>query len=243
MQEFENNKEDKNKFFAKIRNELEDLGLEVFEQKFTFSHKLLRGLGVKICFQLLLLPHYQNVSSTNLYAIMRSRSGSRTEALVVIAPLRGYGGSEETIFGSYAYIISLAKQLNCKCHQFFSDLFLSAQLYWAKDIIFLFPDMEYIGLIAWIDAYHGVKTSSSTQNVHVVSKFFCLVIQGSKLDGRSGSIQAGIVLEFPSLNLDRLDVSYQGINGELPNLDLINTIARLARKQGIPLSLHGKVGF
>nr|CDS25815.1 glycosylphosphatidylinositol anchor attachment 1 [Hymenolepis microstoma] len=178
---------------------MEGLGLEVFEQQFTFSHKLLRGLG--------------NVSSSNLYAIMRSRSGSRTEALVVVAPLRGSGESEVTISGSYAYLLSLAKQL-------------SSQLYWAKDIIFLFPDMEYVGLIAWLDAYHGVTTSS--------------IVQGSKLDGRSGGLQAGIVLEFPSLNLAQLDVSYQGINGELPNLDLINTVARLARKHGIPLSLHGQ---
>ncbi|VDO03755.1 unnamed protein product [Rodentolepis nana] len=196
---FDDIKEDKIKTAAKIRQEMEGLGLEVFEQKFTFSHKLLQGLG--------------NVSSSNLYAIMRSRSGSRTEALVIVAPLRGSGESEETISGSYTYLISLAKQL-------------SSQLYWAKDIIFLFPDMEYVGLIAWLDAYHGVTTST--------------IVQGSKLDGRSGSLQAGIALEFPSLNLAQLDVSYQGINGELPNLDLINTVARLARKHGIPLSLHGQ---
>ena len=41
----------------------------------------------------------------------------------------------------------------------------------------------------------------------------------------------------------RLDVSFQGINGELPNLDLINTIARLAKKQGVPLTVHGQVSL
>lgn len=170
---------------------------------------------------------------------MRSRSGSRTEALIVIAPLRGSGESEETVSGSYTYLLSLAKQLNCK--RSISEILRSlAQLYWAKDIIFLFPDMEYIGLIAWLDAYHGVTTSSSKYNDRHFTVF--LVVQGSKLDGRSGSLQAGIVLEFPSLNLARLDLSYQGINGELPNLDLINTVARLARKHSIPLSLHGQVG-
>lgn len=46
LKEFEDNKEDKIKTAAKIRQEMESLGLEVFEQKFTFSHKLLRGLGV-----------------------------------------------------------------------------------------------------------------------------------------------------------------------------------------------------
>ncbi|VDK35995.1 unnamed protein product [Taenia asiatica] len=159
----------------------------------------------------------ENVSSTNLYAIMRSRSGSRTEALIIIAPLRASGESEEVIPGTYTYLISLAKQL-------------SIQLYWAKDIIFLFPDMEYIGLVAWMDAYHGVNTSP--------------IVHGAKLRGRSGSLQAGIALEFPSLSMTRLDVSFQGLNGELPNLDLINTVVRLAKKHSIPLSLHGQLqGF
>ena len=71
--------------------------------------------------------------------------------------------------------------------------------------------------------------------------FIKIVIHGGKLEGRSGSLQAGINLEFPSITMARLDVSFQGINGELPNLDLINTIARLAKKHSIPLSIHGQV--
>ncbi|CDI97867.1 glycosylphosphatidylinositol anchor attachment 1 [Echinococcus multilocularis] len=203
MKEFIDAAADKTKTASIIRREMEKFGLEVYEQKFIFSHKLLRSVG--------------NVSSSNLYAIMRSRGGSRTEALVVIAPLRAIGESEEIIPGTYTYLISLAKRL-------------STQLYWAKDIIFLFPDMEYIGLMAWLDAYHGVNTSP--------------IVHGAKLRGRSGSLQAGIALKFPSLSMARLDVSFQGINGELPNLDLINTVARLAKKHSIPLSLHGQLqGF
>ncbi|VDM23021.1 unnamed protein product [Hydatigera taeniaeformis] len=203
MKEFIDAAPDKTKTAFIIRQEMEKFGLEVYEQKFTFSHKLLENVG--------------NVSSTNLYAIMRSRTDSRTEALIIIAPLRASGESEEIIPGTYTYLVSLAKQL-------------STQLYWAKDIIFLFPDMEYIGLVAWLDAYYGVSTSP--------------IVHGTKLRGRSGSLQAGIVLEFPSLSMDRLDVSFQGLNGELPNLDLINTVARLAKKHSIPLSLHGQLqGF
>lgn len=43
---------------------------------------------------------------------MRSRSGSRTEALIVIAPLRASGESDEIIPATYTYLISLAKQLS-----------------------------------------------------------------------------------------------------------------------------------
>ncbi|VDD81652.1 unnamed protein product [Mesocestoides corti] len=186
-----------------IRREMLKAGLEVYEQPFNFSHKLLESVG--------------NVTSSNLYAIMRSRGGSRTEAIIVTAPLRAAGESEGPIPGSYTYLISVTKQLR-------------TQLYWAKDIIFLFPDMEHIGLLAWLDAYYGVETSP--------------LIRGAKLVGRSGSIQAGINIELPTLGLARLDVSFQGINGELPNLDLINTVVRIAKKLGIPTSLHGQLqGF
>uniref|UniRef100_A0A0X3PPB7 Glycosylphosphatidylinositol anchor attachment 1 protein n=2 Tax=Schistocephalus solidus TaxID=70667 RepID=A0A0X3PPB7_SCHSO len=179
-------------------HELQGAGLEVYEQEFTYSHKLLVG---------------EVVSGKNVYAIMRSRSGSRTEALVVMAPLR-VPTSSDSVATSYTFITTVAKHIR-------------SQLYWAKDLIFLFADMDYIGLLAWLDAYHGVRTTKS--------------VVGAELMGRAGSIQAGINIEFPSLLMDGIDISYQGVNGELPNLDIINTLKLLASKLRVPVSLHGQI--
>ncbi|KAL7054669.1 hypothetical protein AAHC03_025859 [Spirometra sp. Aus1] len=181
-----------------LRLELLGAGLEVYEQEFTYSHKLFAG---------------ETVTGKNVYAIMRSRSGSHTEALVIMAPLR-VPTSSDSVATSYTFITSVAKHIR-------------TQLYWAKDLIFLFPDMDYIGLLAWLDAYHGVRTTKS--------------VIGAELIGRAGSIQAGVNIEFPSLFMDGIDISYQGVNGELPNLDIINTLKRLAAKLRVPVSVHGQI--
>ncbi|VDL91822.1 unnamed protein product [Schistocephalus solidus] len=187
-------------------HELQGAGLEVYEQEFTYSHKLLV------------------VSGKNVYAIMRSRSGSRTEALVVMAPLR-VPTSSDSVATSYTFITTVAKHIRSLFYLFFITQL--GQLYWAKDLIFLFADMDYIGLLAWLDAYHGVRTTKS--------------VVGAELMGRAGSIQAGINIEFPSLLMDGIDISYQGVNGELPNLDIINTLKLLASKLRVPVSLHGQI--
>lgn len=69
-----------------------------------------------------------------------------------------------------------------------------AQLYWAKDIIFLFPDMEHIGLLAWLDAYHGVQTSSrKLTNMSTPDLSSQLFMAPSLLDGL-GVYKPGLTL-------------------------------------------------
>ncbi|CAH8541351.1 unnamed protein product [Schistosoma turkestanicum] len=164
------------------------IGLEVYSQDFSFSHDILSPL--------------KSLNGSNLYAIMRSPSGGRTEALVIITSL----GDSPAYFGSLAYVLSLSK------------LFRN-QIHWAKDIIFLFPEYEYIGLVAWLEAYHGTINSDNL--------FY------SELEGRSGSIQAGINLEFPNLYQPVIDIFSEGPNGLLANLDLTNTVVRLAETHSV----------
>ncbi|CAI2732449.1 unnamed protein product [Schistosoma spindalis] len=93
------------------------------------------------------------------------------------------------------------------------------QIHWAKDIIFLFPEYEYIGLMAWLEAYHGTINSEN--------------LFWSELEGRSGSIQAGLSLEFPNLYQSAIDILPEGPNGLLANLDLVNTVVRLAEAHSV----------
>ena len=107
--------------------------------------------------------------------------------------------------------------------------------YWAKDVIFLVTDREYMGAKAWVEAYHGVDGStlhgkSAVYNTvticifnvlhtfRVRSSYFdwCCVVCGAvcrmfsycvsgrsvALRGRAGAIQAAIVLEIPSPDID-----------------------------------------
>jgi len=63
------------------------------------------------------------------------------------------------------------------------------------------------------------------------------------LEGHSGSIQAAINLEMSTSRVDMFEILEEGINGQLPNLDLINMVSRLCMKDGIDSKLHTQVGF
>ena len=71
--------------------------------------------------------------------------------------------------------------------------------------------------------------------------FFCTDISSAPLEGHSGSIQAALNLEFPHKKVNSFEIAIEGINGQLPNLDLVNTVFRLCRKEHIPASLHTEV--
>ena len=61
------------------------------------------------------------------------------------------------------------------------------------------------------------------------------------MPSRSGSIQAAINLEMPSASLGRVNVKFEGLNGKLPNLDLINTVERLFIREGLKITIQEKV--
>lgn len=66
-------------------------------------------------------------------------------------------------------------------------------------------------------------------------------ISSAPLEGHSGSIQAALNLEFPHDKVKFFHIAIEGINGQLPNLDLVNTVFRLCRKERIPVALHTEV--
>lgn len=184
-----------------LKSELRKIGLEVYDQNFTFSHGILHPL--------------ERVTGTNLYAIMRSPSAGRTEGLLMTVPLRTECSAVTVpcLSASLSLLLSLV------------ELF-RRQIYWAKDIVIVFPDSDYIGLTAWLEAYHGSDSSE--------------YLSWSELQGRSGAIQAGLNLEFSRLDTGSVDILSEGKNGLLANLDLVNTVVRIAHKHGIEPVVNGQ---
>ena len=64
-----------------------------------------------------------------------------------------------------------------------------------------------------------------------------------ELPGRSGAIQAAINLELGTDQISRVNVKLEGLNGQLPNLDLVNTVVRLCKKENIPTTLQKRVSL
>lgn len=90
-------------------------------------------------------------------------------------------------------------------------------------MIFLVTEDDMIGMQAWLSAYH-----------HTYSEF----IVPDELLGKSGSIQAALNLEIGTEKISHVDLLIEGLNGQLPNLDLVNTVTRLCKREGIIPTLH-----
>lgn len=95
---------------------------------------------------------------------------------------------------------------------------------WSKDIVILITGDSRAGPQAWVDAYHDEHIFPSV----------------SPLPFKSGALQ-GVVVVDNALDhrFESLHIVYDGVNGQLPNLDLFNTAVSIASGQlGIGVSLQ-----
>ncbi|CAM5107258.1 unnamed protein product [Natator depressus] len=104
--------------------------------------------------------------------------------------------------------------------------YFRGQIYWAKDIIFLVNEHDLIGMEAWLEAYHDVNVTE---------------VLSSGMLGRAGAIQAAVSLELSSDVITSFDVAVEGLNGQLPNLDLVNLFYAFCQKNGLLCTIQGKL--
>lgn len=95
---------------------------------------------------------------------------------------------------------------------------------WSKDIIFLITSDSWAGPQAWADAYHDAHSPASVASLPL----------------KSGALQGVLALDYPfSHRFESIHIVYDGINGQLPNLDLVNTAVSIAGgDMGIGASLQ-----
>ena len=145
----------------------------------------------------------------------------------------------------------------------------SGKWYWAKDIIFLVTDKGALGMNAWLEAYHDIPNPCECNNyfihlsicsslppslsfslplflpsfIHFTNQNLdCFTdIKSLPLESHSGAIQGAINLEISSSSISSMNILCEGLNGQLPNLDLINMVDRLFQKEMIPSILHTQV--
>ena len=157
------------------------------------------------------------IAGTNVYGLLQGPRADATEAMVLIAAWRNV---EDVInYSGVALALTLAR-------------YFKRWSIWSKDIVVLIPEDSIYGPEAWVSAYHSTASEvTSTRNV-------------SSLPIKAGALQAAVALDYPAgpwgHRFDKLDVFYDGINGALPNLDLLNTAVAVASGQmGIGCTLHG----
>ncbi len=90
-----------------------------------------------------------------------------------------------------------------------------------------------------------VKTTIKTTRLHSSLYFSSVTVHPgmdwSPLHGRGGSIQAALSLELSSDVITSLDLVLEGLNGQLPNLDLANLFYAFCQKIGVLCTIQGKV--
>ncbi|CAH0551800.1 unnamed protein product [Brassicogethes aeneus] len=151
----------------------------------------------------------------NVYGILRAPRASSTEALVLSVPYRPASSPHLTTAPSIAIMLAFAKYAN-------------RNNYWAKDIIFLITEHEQLGVQAWLEAYHGATRGYEG------------ILDSGDLRGRAGAIQAAINLEFHEARIGQMDIKIEGLNGQLPNLDLFNLAVKMCTKEGLSSTFKGR---
>ena len=112
---------------------------------------------------------------------------------------------------------------------------------WSKDIIVLLADGDLDGVQAWLAGYYGHTQTGSRLGTSSGNELTGGA-PGSVLDqihGTSSSIWGALVVDYPFHSFDAVALYFDGINGRLPNMDLVNSAAHVAKwVGGVPVKLH-----
>ncbi|KAG5913578.1 hypothetical protein E4U61_006750 [Claviceps capensis] len=146
----------------------------------------------------------------NLYGILQAPRGDATEAIVLVAAWQNIDGLLNR--NGVALALTLMR-------------YFKRWSLWSKDIIILIPPNSRTGTQAWVDAYHDAHDNQKVASLPL----------------KSGALQVAVAIDYPSCqSFDGIHIIYDGINGQLPNLDLINSIINVAGGQmGMRTAIQG----
>lgn len=205
-----------------ISSKLLEFGLEPHTQEYEFD--------VPIDYAL----QSSSVSGVNTYARWLSGRSDGREAVIIAASwLSRWDGSDDpdprqeeeeptTVAGrrvnvrGNAIVLALAK-------------YLSSQSHWSKDIIFVFSDGYMEGMQAWSTTYFGAKQSN---------------LNADPLTCTGAVVWNSIAVDYPSDSFASIMVLHEGVDGQLPNMDVLNALVKIADRMGrMPVHLPGDYGL
>ncbi|KAL2115064.1 hypothetical protein VTJ04DRAFT_10727 [Mycothermus thermophilus] len=164
---------------------------------------ILRGFGLKTARQNFTYDTAAagRLAGENLYAILQAPRGDATEAIVLVAAWENV--RHEVNKNGIPLALTLLR-------------YFKRWSLWSKDIILLLTPDSIAGPQAWVDAYHDAHDPARVAGLPL----------------KSGLLQGAIALDFAQeKRFDSLHVVYDGVNGQLPNLDLINSVVHIAQGQ------------
>ncbi|KAF2096916.1 Glycosylphosphatidylinositol:protein transamidase, GAA1 component [Rhizodiscina lignyota] len=199
--------------FRAYRHEVHALEHKSAEERTEKFVELLKDCGLKVGRQKYEYSSAGNtVSGENVYAVLQGPRADATEAIVLIGAWRNMDNVIN--YSGVALVLTLAR-------------YFKRWSLWSKDIIFLLPFDSASGSQAWVDAYHDAHDPLHVQPLSI----------------KSGALQGAIAVDYPAgpwgHRFEKLHIVYDGVNGQLPNLDLFNTAVNIASGQmGIGTTLQ-----
>ncbi|CAE6490373.1 unnamed protein product [Rhizoctonia solani] len=144
-----------------------------------------------------------DIEGANAYSIYTAPRSSGSEAIVLSASWKSLKWDEDGSLNlrGVATILALAG-------------YLKRYTLWAKDIVFVINDGHMDGMHAWLSAYHGFEHSN---------------LETQPLSLLSGVIWTALCIDYPGHSFSHLGVYFEGLNGRLPNQDLLNSVLNIAR--------------
>ncbi|KAI1194310.1 GPI transamidase component GAA1 [Nemania serpens] len=163
---------------------------------------ILKGIGLKVGRQNYTFHSAGNTyAGENAYAILQAPRGDATEAIVLVTAWKNVKG--EFNRNGVALALTLAR-------------YFKRWSLWSKDIILVIPPDSRAGIQAWVDAYHDAHDPSRVASLPI----------------KSGLLQGAVAIDHPHEGrFDGVHIVYDGVNGQLPNLDLINSVSNIANGQ------------
>ncbi|KAG8926231.1 Glycosyl phosphatidyl inositol protein transamidase complex subunit [Tulasnella sp. 417] len=151
----------------------------------------------------------------NAYGVYPVPRASGAEAIVISASWvsRTDEGAGTPNMRGVATVLALAR-------------YLKKYSLWAKDLIFVVNDGHVDGMHAWLNAYHGIEQPN---------------LQTKPLKHVSGVIWTALCIDYPGHSFSHLGIFYEGLNGRLPNQDLMNSVVRIAGTTGVPTILYDNI--
>ncbi|KJZ76187.1 hypothetical protein HIM_04269 [Hirsutella minnesotensis 3608] len=188
--------------FRAYRRELDALADESNHGINDKLEDILKGVGLKIGRQRYTYHSAgQEFTGENVYGILQAPRGDATEAIVLVAAWKSIEGSLNR--NGVALALTLAR-------------YFKRWSLWSKDIILVVPPDSRTGTQAWVDAYHDAHDPSNVASLPL----------------KSGALQGALAIDYPTEKLfEGIHIVYDGTNGQLPNLDLINSIVNIAGGQ------------
>ncbi|SPQ25831.1 bc48dce1-70fc-44d4-9c6d-90a401e8039b [Thermothielavioides terrestris] len=171
---------------------------------------IVKGLGLKTARQNFTYHAAGHTySGENLYAILQAPRGDATEAIVLVAAWENV--KHEINRNGVPLALTLLR-------------YFKRWSLWSKDIILVLTPDSIAGPQAWVDAYHDAHDPSRVASLPL----------------KAGLLQGAIAIDYAQESrFDSVHIVYDGVNGQLPNLDLINSVVHIAGGQmGIGVALQ-----